>query len=191
MPYKARLKQGEPRKREKTGYRVTNARAYSLSLKKRGMISLYFPSGDLKAQFINARPDARGVSGREPTDTAGYIELIYTFDRLFGWGMRQITGYMEDYWATRGLDIPVPSSGQLCDRFAALEVSVTQRCGQLARRLARSEAVSMIVDATGLSFGRASQCYEEKFMQSVSRPRRSPTAKAWTPCCLRTCRWIR
>ena len=33
MPYKARLKQGEPRKREKTGYRVTNAGAYNLSLK--------------------------------------------------------------------------------------------------------------------------------------------------------------
>src|SRR6202790_2353214 len=134
MPYKARLKQGEARKREKTGYRVTNAGAYNLSLKKRGMISLYFPSGELKAQFINARPYTRGVSGREPTYTAGYIELIYTFYRLFGWGMHQITGYMEDCWATRGLDIPVPSSGQLCDRFAALEVSVTQRAtGQTAR----------------------------------------------------------
>ena len=61
MPYKARLKQGEPRKREKTGYRVTNAGAYNLSLKKRGMISLYFPSGELKAQFINARPYTRGA----------------------------------------------------------------------------------------------------------------------------------
>ncbi|EIQ7173220.1 hypothetical protein [Enterobacter hormaechei] len=46
MPYKARLKQGEARKRKKTEYRVTNARAYNLSLKKRGMISLYFPSGE-------------------------------------------------------------------------------------------------------------------------------------------------
>ncbi len=122
------------------------------------MISLYFPSGELKARFIG-----------EPTYTAGYIELIYTFYRLFGWGMRQITGYMEDYWATRGLDIPVPSSGQLCDRFAALEVSVTQRCEQLARRLARGEAVSMIVDATGLSFGRASQWYEQKYGHPATR----------------------
>ena len=123
---------------------MTNARAYNQSLRKRGMISLYVPDGDLKAQFINAKIRTAGVSGREPTYTSAYIELIYTFYRLFGWGMRQITGYMEDYWATRGLDIAVPSSGQLCDRFAALEVSVTQRCGQLARRLARGEAVSMI-----------------------------------------------
>ncbi|WP_425195049.1 hypothetical protein [Paraburkholderia mimosarum] len=53
---------------------------------------------------------------------------MFTFYRLFGWGMRQITGYMEDYWETRGLDIPVPSASQLGERFASLEVSVTQRC---------------------------------------------------------------
>ncbi|AOJ06108.1 hypothetical protein WS71_01260 [Burkholderia mayonis] len=47
------------------------------------MLSLYFPGGDLKAQFINARPHTAGISGREPTYTAGYIELIYTFYRLF------------------------------------------------------------------------------------------------------------
>ncbi|MGF6971962.1 hypothetical protein QFZ94_000389 [Paraburkholderia sp. JPY465] len=41
MPYKARLKTGEARKRKKPGYRVTNARAYNQSLRKRGMISLY------------------------------------------------------------------------------------------------------------------------------------------------------
>jgi hypothetical protein len=136
MPHKARLKQGEARKRKKTEYRVTNARAYNLSLKKRGMISLYFPCGELKAQFINAKPYTRGVSGREPTYTAGYIELIYTFYRLFGWGMRQITGYMEDYWATRGLDIPVPSSGQLSERYrraGGQRQAALRRAGQTAR----------------------------------------------------------
>jgi hypothetical protein len=169
MPYKARLKQGEPRKRKKPGYRVTNARAYNQSLRKRGMISLYVPDGDLKAQLINAKVRTPGVSGREPTYTTAYIELIYTFYRLFGWGMRQTTGYMEDFWATRGLDIAVPSFGQLCDRFAALEVSVTQRCAQLARRLARGEAISMIVDSTGLSFGRASEWYEQKYGHKATR----------------------
>ncbi|WP_206001771.1 hypothetical protein [Paraburkholderia aromaticivorans] len=109
MPYKARLQEGAERKRKKPTYRVTNSHEYNQSLKKRGMISLYFPGGDLKAQFINARPYTQGIPGREPTYTAGYIELIYTFYRLFGWGMRQITGYMADYWATRGLDIAVPS----------------------------------------------------------------------------------
>src|SRR6201995_1750287 len=169
MPYKARLKTGEPRKRRKPGDRVTNARAYNQSLRKRGMISLYVPDGDLKAHLINARVRTPGVSGREPTYTTACIELIFTFYRLFGWRIRQITGYMEDYWATRGLDIPVPSASQLGERFASLEVSVTQRCEQLARRLARGETISLIVDSSGLSFGRASQWYEQKYGQKAAR----------------------
>jgi len=135
----------------------------------RGMISLYVPGGDLKAQFINAKVRTPGVSEREPTYTTAYIELIYTFYRLFGWGMRQTTGYMEDYWDTRGLDIPVPSSSQLCERFAALQVSVTQRCEQLGRRLASGEAITMIVDSTGLSFGRASKWYEQKYGRKATQ----------------------
>jgi hypothetical protein len=63
--------------------------------------------------------------------------------------MRQITGYMQDYWAIRALDILMPSCGQLCERFAALEVSVPQRYLVLSKRLARGGAVSMIVDTPG------------------------------------------
>ncbi|RWA53050.1 hypothetical protein AU476_40260 [Cupriavidus sp. UYMSc13B] len=42
--------------------------------------------------------------------------------------MRQITGYMEDYWETRGLDIPVPSASQLGERFASNWLRVSQGC---------------------------------------------------------------
>jgi hypothetical protein len=138
------------------------------------MISLYVPGGDLKAQRINAKICTPGASGRKPTYTAAYIELIFKFYRLFGWGMRQITGYMEDDWATRELDIPVPSTSQLGERFASLEVSVTQRCEHLARQLARGEAISLIIDSTGLSFGRASECYEKKYSR---RPRKRRGAR--------------
>lgn len=92
-----------------------------------------------------------------------YIELIYTFYRLHSWGMRQITGYMEDYCATRGLDIPVPSFGHLSDRFSKLNVTVKQRCGRLAKRLANGEDMTMIFDSSGMSFGRSSQWYEVKY----------------------------
>jgi hypothetical protein len=47
MPYKARLQEGQERKRKKPTYRVTNCHEYNQSLKKRGQISLYFPDGDL------------------------------------------------------------------------------------------------------------------------------------------------
>jgi hypothetical protein len=76
MPYKARLKDGQERKRKKPDYRVTNCREYNENLKKRGKISLYFPEGDLKAQFITASPYVRGVSGRLPSYSRPYVELI-------------------------------------------------------------------------------------------------------------------
>lgn len=169
MPYKARLKDGEERKRPKPSYRVTNNHEYNKSLKNRGKISLYFPNGDLNTQFVDESPYTVGVSGRSASYQVAYVELIYTFYRLFGWGMRQITGYMEDYWKTRGLDISVPSFGHLSDLFTGLELSVKQRCERLAERLARGESVSIVIDSTGLSFGRASQWYEEKYGKKAGR----------------------
>ena len=169
MLYKAWLKEGTERKRKKPGYRVTNWSGYNLSLKKRGQISLYFPAGELKSQFINPSPWTTGVSGRAPEYYTAYIELIYTFYRVFGWGMRQISGYMEDYWKTVGLDIRVPSFGHLSDRFSNLDITVKQCCDRLTRQLANGENVTMIVDSTGLSFGRASQWYEEKYGRKATQ----------------------
>jgi hypothetical protein len=169
MPFKARLKSGEARKRKKPGYRVTNAREYNQSLKKRGQLSLLCPEGDLKALFINAEPYVPGVSGRQQTYTPAYIEFIFLLYRLHNWGMRQITGYMDEYWAVRGLEIAVPSFGQLSARFATLEARLTQRCERLARKLARGEAVTLITDSTGMKFGRARAWYKEKYGQHASR----------------------
>ena len=169
MPYKARLQEGQERKRKKPTYRVTNCHEYNQSLKQRGKISLYFPDGDLLSQFINASPYTRGVSGRTSSYHAPYVELIYTFYRLFSWGMRQIAGYVQDYWKTLGLDIPVPSYGHLSDLFSKLHITVKQRCKRLARRLANGENVTVIIDSTGLSFDRASQWYEEKYGKKAAR----------------------
>jgi hypothetical protein len=141
VPYKASLKSGARRQRPKPTYRVANARAYNQSLKRRGQLSLYCLDGELKALFINARPYVPGVSGRAPTYTNAYIELIYTFYRLFRWAIRQITGFMEEYWRLCGLEIAVPSFGQLSERFATLTVSVQQRCERVAGHLANGEAI--------------------------------------------------
>lgn len=53
MPYKERAKTGLPRKIDKPKYKITNWSQYNKSLRKRGMISLYFPAGDLESLFIN------------------------------------------------------------------------------------------------------------------------------------------
>ncbi|KWC24968.1 hypothetical protein WL48_29705 [Burkholderia ubonensis] len=102
-----RLKTGEPRKRPKPNYAVTNAHEYNESLKRRGQLSLYCPDGDLRALFINDAPYQHGVSGQSQTYSNAYLELIFMFYRLFGWGMRQIAGHMQEFWALRGLDIAV------------------------------------------------------------------------------------
>jgi Transposase DDE domain len=82
--------------------------------------------------------------------------------------MRQIAGYMQDYWETLGLDIAVSSYGHLSDLFSKLDIAVKQRCKRLARRLANGEDVAVIIDSTGLSFDRASQWYEEKYSKTAA-----------------------
>lgn len=110
-----------------------------------------------------------GVSGRAPTYTNVYIELIYTFYRLFRWAIRQITGFMEEYWRLRGLEIAVPGFGQLSERFATLPVPVRQRCQRGADRLANGKAISLLVDSIGMSFGRASEWHRQKYGRDASR----------------------
>lgn len=163
MPYKQKLKTPSATLRKKATYKVTNWTNYNLSLKKRGQLSLYFPPGDLEMNFINDEVYVAGISGQQSTYKEAYIELIYTFYRLFGWGIRQITGYFEDIWKTKGLDIPVPSFGHLSDLFSELPVKVKQFCEKLAKRVAQGESITLIFDSTGLRFGKASHWYETKY----------------------------
>ncbi len=107
------LKNGNVRKRKKPRYKITNWSEYNQSLKKRGMLSLYFPQGDLKSLFYNEFSYVKGISGQLPKYQPAYIQVIYTFYRLFDWGIRQIQGYFEDLWSSKGIDIPVPSFGHL------------------------------------------------------------------------------
>lgn len=163
MPHKERVKLGVARKREKPKYKVINWTQYNQSLRKRGMISLYFPKGDIKSLFINEMPYIKGESGRLPTYLTPYVQFIYTLYRLFVWGQRQITGYLEDLWKSKNLDIAVPSFGHLCDLFANVPIKVKQFCNKLCQRINNGESIDLIVDSTGLSFGKASHWYETKY----------------------------
>jgi len=144
MPYKERLKVGFLRIRKKPQYKITNWSEYNQSLRKRGMISLYFPKGDIKSLFINDTPYVQGDSGRVATYLAPYVQLLYTLYRLFGWGMRQITGFIQDLWRTKNLDIPVPSFGHLCDLFSGISIEVQHFCNRLATKVKSGEAIDLI-----------------------------------------------
>ena len=171
MPYKEKLKNPVLNSRKKPRYQVTNWTEYNQSLKKRGQLSLYFPRGPLKPHFINEDPYSPGLSGRQETYKQPYIALIYTFYRLFGWGMRQMVGFFEDLWQTKNLDIPVPSFGHLSDLFSKIPLKVRHFCQNLARRMAQGESLSLIFDSTGLRFGKASHWRPRiKIWPTNSRP---------------------
>lgn len=163
MPYKEKLKNPSESPRKKAQYKVVNWSEYNESLKKRGELSLYFPHGDLRGQFINEVPYIQGISGQQATYKQPYIELIYMLYRLFGWGIRQITGYFTDLWRLKELDIPVPSFGHLSDLFSSIPLRVRHFCDKLAKRIEQGEPISLIFDSTGLRFGKASHWFETKY----------------------------
>ena len=61
MPFKERLKSGQPRKGPKPSYVPQNWSEYNHSLRKRGMVSLYLPKGDLRIAA-----DQRSVLSKRP-----------------------------------------------------------------------------------------------------------------------------
>ena len=81
---------------KKSRYKILNWSSYNKSLQSRGKLSLYFPEGDLKSQFINENSYNRGISSRSAVYSPSYIQVIFIHYRLFGWGIRQVTGYFED-----------------------------------------------------------------------------------------------
>src|SRR5580765_8030189 len=162
MPYKARLRDGEPRKRPKPTYAPQSWSAYQ-SLRKRGMLSLYLPKGELRSQLVNEQSYRAGQSGRESFYTPAYVALLFMLYRLYRFGLREFAGFMHDYWRERGIDLPVPSFGHLSDLFAALDVGVQKRCTREAGRLNDGQPVTVIVDSTGLCFSHAGACYAKKY----------------------------
>lgn len=174
MPYNPHLKSGAGRNRPKPQYKVINWREYNKSLKKRGRLRAYLPNGNLKEILFNSESYIEGVSGRSNVYTPAYIELAYTYYRLFSnMGLRQVTGLLEDLWAQMEMDIPVPSFGTLSDAFASLSIEIQHFCDNVARRLIKGENIALIIDSTGMRFPKAQDWHENKYAnRSVKRPTR-------------------
>lgn len=169
MPFKERLKSGEPRKPPKQSYVPQNWSEYNKSLRKRGMLSLYLPKGDLGSQLINDESYKKGQPGREQVYTPAYVNLLFMLYRMSGMGLREFAGFMHDYWCGRGVELPVPSFGHLSDLFASLDITVRKKCVRAAERLNEGEPVTVIVDGTGLRFSHASAWYEKKYGKKAER----------------------
>jgi hypothetical protein len=167
MPFKERLKRGEPRCRVKPTYVPTDWSAYNKSLGSRGKISLYFPKGDLLTTLVNLHPYVKGVSGRQETYSPAYVGILFILYRMLGKGLRQFSGFMQDYWQARLPSMPVPSFGHLSDLFSMLDLSIQQQCSRTVERLKRGENVSVIVDSSGLRFSNAMDWYAKKYGRSA------------------------
>lgn len=163
------MKSGEPRKRAKQCYVPQNWSQYNQSLRKRGMLSLYLPKGELRTQLINEASYRAGQSGREAFYTPACAALLFLLYRQHRFGLREFAGYMHDYWRERGIDLPVPSFGHLSDLFAGLDMTVRGRCTRAAGRVKDGEPVTVIVDSTGLRFSHAGAWYERKYGKPAPR----------------------
>jgi len=64
---------------------------------------------------------------------------------------------------SHGGQIPAGSFAAKAQSIAAKAATPKQRCRRLAKRLTNGEAVDLLIDSSGLSFGRASQWYEVKY----------------------------
>lgn len=124
MPYKDKFKNPTTNPRKKAKYKITNWTECNKSLRKRGAISLYFPTGDLEKMLINTDKYVAGYSGQQVTYKPVYIELMDMLYRLFGFGLRQIPGYFADLGCLKHLSISVSSFGHLSDLFAALPLKI-------------------------------------------------------------------
>lgn len=101
MPFKERLKSGEPRRRVKPTYAPKDWSAYNKGLRSRGMISLYFPKGNPLTTLVNLHPYVERVSGRQETYSPAYVCILFILYRMLDMGLRQFAGFMQDYWQAR------------------------------------------------------------------------------------------
>jgi hypothetical protein len=77
--------------------------------------------------------------------------------------MRQIIGYFEDLWKSKGFDIAIPSFGHLSHLLASLPAQARLCCDKVSARLQKGEFASLLMDSSGFRFDKASYWYETKY----------------------------
>jgi len=77
MPYKEAIKQkaesASTTPIKKSQYKIVNWPVYNKRLINRGKLSLYFPKGDLRSQFINDNSYSKGTPGRTALYSSAYV----------------------------------------------------------------------------------------------------------------------
>jgi len=120
-----------------TTYKTRNRAEYTLSLKPRGSVSIWFdPEMAWEAT-------SSGRRGRQQSDSDAAIQACLTLKVLFGLPLRHTTGFAESLLKRVGLDGSVPDFSTLCRRQKSLSVAISCK-GLQERRLRPTQRKSEV-----------------------------------------------
>ena len=140
MPFKANVacRHHIPKQR----HRVTNWRAYDVSLRQRGSLTVWFTEEAIAAW----RAEPRTTRGGQPWYSPLAILTALTLRTVFRLALRQTEGLIGSILHLLGLDLAVPDHSTLSRRAETLEVP-------RPRSSPGSGPVHLLVDSTGLKLG--------------------------------------
>ena len=119
-----------------TTYKTRNWKAYNLSLKQRGSLSIWFDP----AMTWEAAPSGR--RGRQQAYSDAAIQACLTLKVLFGLPLRQTTGFVASLLELVGLDWSVPDFSTLCRRQKTLSVAIPYK--------GSAGPLHLLIDGTGI-----------------------------------------
>ena len=149
MPFKANAacRHHIPKQR----HRVTNWRAYDVSLRQRGSLTVWFTEEAIAAW----RAEPRTTRGGQPWYSPLAILTALTLRTVFRLALRQTEGLIGSILHLLGLELAVPDHSTLSRRAETLEMP-------RPRSSPGSGPVHLLVDSTGLKLGGPGEWLTEK-----------------------------
>lgn len=123
-------------KPKRTRYRTTNWSSYHAALKKRGCLTVWFDPS------MNWEGLPTGRRGRQRSYSDAAIQACLTLKVLFGFALRQTTGFVESLLCLAGLAWSVPDFSTLSRRQKALTVDIPYRSSD--------GPLHLLIDSTGI-----------------------------------------
>lgn len=123
-------------KPKRTRYRTTNWSTYNAALKKRGSLTVWFDP----SMTWEGLPT--GCRGRQRSYSDAAIQTCLTLKVLFGFALRQTTGFVESLLRLAGLAWSVPDFSTLSRRQKALTVDIPYR--------GSDGPLHLLIDSTGI-----------------------------------------
>ena len=123
-------------KPQPTRYRTTNWSSYNAALKRRGSLTVWFDPS------MNWEGLPTGRRGRQPGYSDAAIQTCLTLKVLFGFALRQTTGFVESLLRLAGLAWSVPDFSTLSRRQKSLTVDIPWR--------GSDGPLHLLIDSTGI-----------------------------------------